>query len=282
MEYQRVFKKWGLKKWLIALLLFLFIILVLLPFYWMACTSFKGFDQLYGNESPLIPRPWVLTNYIELFQKTEFIYWFRNSVIVSLGATLISLGAGCLGGYALTRLKFFGSSTISSSILITYLVPPAILFIPLYVILRSLKMINSLWALIITYPTFSIPFSTWLLMGFFKSIPKELEESALIDGASRFKVFLYIVLPLCAPGILAAGLNAFILAWNEFLYALIFIQDVKLKTLSVGIQELILGDVYLWQQLMAASVITTIPVVMFFVYLQKYMIEGLMVGAVKG
>jgi multiple sugar transport system permease protein len=248
----------------------------------MVCTSFKGFGQLYGNESPLIPKPCVLTNYLELLQKTEFIYWFRNSVIVSLASTLISLIAGCLGGYALVRLRFFGSSTLSSSILITYLIPPSILFIPLYYILRTLKVINSLWALIIAYPTFSIPFSTWLLVGFFKSIPKELEESALIDGASRLKVFLYIVLPLCIPGILAAGLNAFILAWNEFLYALIFIQDVKLKTLSVGIQELIMGDVYLWQQLMAASVITTIPVVMFFIYLQKYMIEGLMVGAVKG
>lgn len=264
------------------LLLSIFLFTVLFPFYWMACTSFKGFKQMYTADSLFIPKPWVLENYRELFKKTAFIYWFRNSIIVSFSATLISVAIGCLGGYSLTRLKFFGRGTISSSILITYLVPPSILFIPLYYVLRSLGLINSLWSLIVVYPTFSIPLCTWLMMGFFRSIPKDLEDAALIDGASRIQSFLYVLLPICAPGILAAGLNAFILAWNEFLYALIFIQDAKLKTLSVGIQELIMGDVYLWQQLMAASVITTIPVVIFFIYLQKYMIGGLMMGAVKG
>ncbi len=266
----------------IVLLLSTFLFAVLFPFYWMACTSLKGYTQMYSADSLFIPKPFVLENYRELFKKTPFFYWFRNSFIVSFAATLISLAVGCLGGYSLTRLKYFGRGTISSSILITYLVPRSVLFIPLYYVLRSLGLINSLWSLIVVYPTFSIPLCTWLMMGFFRSIPTELEEAALIDGASRMQSFLYVLLPICAPGILAAGLNAFILAWNEFLYALIFIQDAKLKTLSVGIQELIMGDVYLWQQLMAASVITTIPVVIFFIYLQKYMIGGLIMGAVKG
>lgn len=266
----------------IIFLLLTFLFVVLFPFYWMACTSFKGYKQMYTADSLFFPKPLVLENYRELFKKTAFIYWFRNSFIVSLAATLISVAVGCLGGYSLTRLKYFGRGSISSSILITYLVPRSVLFIPLYYVLRSLGLINSLWSLILVYPTFSIPLCTWLMMGFFRSIPAELEEAALIDGASRMQSFFYVLLPICAPGILAAGLNAFILAWNEFLYALIFIQDAKLKTLSVGIQELIMGDVYLWQQLMAASVITTIPVVIFFIYLQKYMIRGLIMGAVKG
>jgi multiple sugar transport system permease protein len=267
---------------LVMLILGIFVFMVLFPFYWMACVSLKSFTQMYSGRSLYFPNPVSFENYRELFQKTKFFYWFRNSIIVSFGATLISLAVGCLGGYSLSRLSFFGRSTLSSSILITYLMPPSILFIPLYYVLRSIGLINTLWSLIVVYPTFAIPLCTWLMMGFFRTIPRDLEEAALTDGATRMQSFFYVILPICTPGILAAGLNAFILAWNEFLYALVFIQDAKLKTLSVGIQELIMGDVYLWQQLMAASVITTIPVVGFFIYLQRYMIEGLMMGAVKG
>jgi multiple sugar transport system permease protein len=167
-------------------------------------------------------------------------------------------------------------------VLITYLVPPAILFIPLYAQIRTLGLSDSLAGLIATYPSFTVPFVTWLLMGYFESIPVELEEAAMIDGATRFRAFRVIILPLAAPGLLAAGLYAFTQAWNEFLYALVFITDVKQRTLPVGISGFITGDVYGWGYLMAGAVLTTLPVIIVYIYLQKYMVEGLTAGSVKG
>jgi multiple sugar transport system permease protein len=171
---------------------------------------------------------------------------------------------------------------MASAVLITYLVPPSILFTPLYAQVRNLGLADSLLGLIVTYPSFTVPFVTWLLMGYFESIPVELEESAMIDGATRFGAFWRVVLPLAAPGLLAAALFAFTQAWNEFLYALVFITNVKLRTLPVGLSTFITGDVYGWGYLMAGAVLTTLPVIAAYVYLQKYMVEGLTAGSVKG
>jgi multiple sugar transport system permease protein len=264
-----------------AILLTLLLIVVF-PFYWMTISSFKGEDQMRSLRSMFWPSPVVSDNYAHLLGKTEFLGWYRNSVVVSVSSTLLATAIGTIGAYALARLRFLGRAFMASTVLITYLVPPSILFIPLYAQIRNLGMADSLTGLIATYPSFTVPFVTWLLMGYFESIPEELEEAAMIDGATRFGAFRRVVLPLAAPGLLAAALYAFTQAWNEFLYALVFITNVKLRTLPVGLSTFITGDVYGWGYLMAGAVLTTLPVIAAYVYLQKYMVEGLTAGSVKG
>jgi len=262
---------------LLALLL-----IVIFPFYWMTITSFKGEDQMRSLTSMFWPSPVVVENYQQLLRKTEFTTWYGNSIIVAVSSTLLATAIGTIGAYALARLRFLGRAFMASAVLITYLVPPSILFIPLYAQIRNLGLADSLAGLIVAYPSFTVPFVTWLLMGYFESIPEELEEAAMIDGATRFGAFRRVVLPLAAPGLLAAALYAFTQAWNEFLYALVFITNVKLRTLPVGLSSFITGDVYGWGYLMAGAVLTTLPVIAAYVYLQKYMVEGLTAGSVKG
>jgi len=260
----------------------LLLALVLFPFYWMTITSFKSEDQMRSLVSMFWPSPFVIENYTQLLTKTDFTIWYRNSAVVAVSATLVATAIGTLGAYALARLKFLGRAFMSSAVLITYLVPPSILFIPLYAQIRMLGLADSLGGLIAAYPSFTVPFVTWLLMGYFESIPVELEEAAMIDGATRFGAFRRVILPLAAPGVLAAALYAFTQAWNEFLYALVFISDVKQRTLPVGISSFITGDVYGWGYLMAGAVLTTLPVIVVYIYLQRYMVEGLTAGSVKG
>jgi multiple sugar transport system permease protein len=258
------------------------VVLVVFPFYWMTITSFKGEEQMRSLVSMFWPSPVVLDNYRQLLRKTDFIAWYGNSIIVAVSSTLLAAAIGTIGAYALARLSFLGRAFMSSAVLITYLVPPSILFIPLYAQMRNLGLADTLAGLIAAYPSFTVPFVTWLLMGYFESIPVELEEAAMIDGATRFGAFRRIILPLAAPGVLAASLYAFTQAWNEFLYALVFITDVKLRTLPVGLSTFITGDVYGWGYLMAGAVLTTLPVIVAYIYLQRYMVEGLTAGSVKG
>jgi len=258
------------------------LVLVLFPFYWMTITSFKSEDQMRSLVSMFWPSPAVFENYTQLLTKTDFLSWYRNSAIVAISSTLAATAVGTIGAYALARLKFMGRAFMSSAVLITYLVPPSILFIPLYAQIRTFGLSDSLAGLIATYPSFTVPFVTWLLMGYFESIPLELEEAAMIDGATRFGAFRRVILPLAAPGVMAAALYAFTQAWNEFLYALVFITNVKLRTLPVGLSTFITGDVYGWGYLMAGAVLTTLPVIAVYIYLQKYMVEGLTAGSVKG
>jgi len=258
------------------------LLLVLFPFYWMTITSFKTEDQMRSLVSMFWPSPFVVENYTQLLTKTDFAIWYRNSALVAISSTLVATAIGTIGAYALARLRFLGRAFLSSATLITYLVPPSILFIPLYAQIRTMGLADSLAGLVAAYPSFTVPFVTWLLMGYFGSIPEELEEAAMIDGATRFGAFLRVVLPLSAPGVLAAGLFAFTQAWNEFLYALVFISDVKQRTLPVGLSTFITGDVYGWGYLMAGAVLTTLPVIAVYTYLQRYMVEGLTAGSVKG
>ena len=239
---------------------------VIFPFYWMTVTSLKSEDQMRSLVSMFWPSPFVVDNYRHLLQKTDFVAWFGNSVFVAVSSTVLATAIGTIGAYSLARLRFLGRGFMASATLITYLVPPSILFIPLYAQIRNLGLADSLTGLIVAYPSFTVPFVTWLLMGYFESIPVELEESAMIDGATRFGAFWRVVLPLSAPGVLAAGLYAFTQSWNEFLYALVFTT----------------GDVYGWGFLMARAVLTTLPVIAAYIYLQKYMVEGLTAGSVKG
>ncbi len=259
-----------------------FVLVILVPFWWIANMSFKTYEQIQFAVSIYVPKPFTWENYTGLWLDTRFPLWLRNSLVTAIVVTAVTTVIASLSGYAVARLKFPGREWVASLILILYLVPPALLFIPLYRVLAELGATNSLMSLFLSYPTFTVPFCTWLLIGFFKALPKELEEAALVDGASRTKALLRVLLPLAAPGIVASAIFAFTLSWNEFLYALVFIQDERTITVPVGLNLLIYGDVFHWGQLMAASVITTIPVVALYMFIHRWMVEGLAAGSVKG
>ena len=252
------------------------------PMYWIVITAFKSDLQQQLRTVLLWPAPFVLTQFTALITQNPFFTWYRNTILVAAAATLLGVAVSALLGYGLARLNFRGSQTVTGGVLLTYIMPSALLFIPLYQILSVLHLINSLWALVVSYPTFTIPFASWLLMGYFRNIPKELEESAFVDGASRLGTFWRIVLPLARPALLAVALFTLTNAWNEFLFAFVFITNNSLMTLPVGMQSMIVGDILPWGQLMAASLLVTIPVVIIYSYAQRFQVEGLTVGAVKG
>jgi multiple sugar transport system permease protein len=264
-----------------------FVTWLLFPFYWMLITSIRPDRELY--------RPWMAPNYApfwtshptlehvtNLLTDTLFIRWMANTLFIACVSTLISLFCGVLAGYALSRLRFRFAGTLGTGIFITYLVPQTLLFIPLANIIRNFQLGDTPWALILTYPTFLIPFCTWLLMGYFKAIPRELEECARIDGATRWRAMLYIIMPIAVPGILSAGIFAFTLSWNEYIYALVFLSSAEQKTVSVGVNsELIRGDVFFWGQLMAGALLGSVPVAFIYSFFVEYYVAGL-TGSVKG
>ncbi len=262
-----------------------FIFFALFPFYFMFITSFKSNAELYNLKS--IPF-WIQTgaitdHYRYLFQRTEFLTWIKNSLIISVVATSISLVIAILAGYSLARLRFRGVGSFGTAVFITYLVPPTLLFLPLSQVVVWLGISDTIWALIVTYPTFLVPFSTWLLMGYFRTIPKEVEECAMVDGASRMQTLIRIVLPMAVPGIVCATLFGFTLTWNEFIYALTFVSQTANKTAIVGVTaDLIRGDIFYWGSLMAGAVIASVPIVICYVLFLDYYVSGLTAGAVKG
>lgn len=248
----------------------------------MAITAFKSDSELYNLKlNPFVIHKPTLQNVIMLFKETLFTQWMLNTFFVAILATLISLAASLLAAYAIQRLRFRTSGAMGISIFFSYLVPPTILFIPLATIIFEIRLWDSLWSLVLVYPTFLIPFCTWLLMGYFKSIPKEMEECAMIDGASRLRVFWQIVVPLALPGILSSAIFAFTLSWNEFLYALAFISTTTQKTVPVGlITELVRGDVYHWGPLMTGALLASVPVALVYSFFVEHYVAG-MTGALK-
>jgi multiple sugar transport system permease protein len=260
----------------------IFVFVLLFPFYWMAVTSFKPDNELLSRTgNPFWVIAPTLAHFNKLLFHTSYPEWLWNTVIVSVVATFISLAASVLAAYAIERLRFRGSRHVGLSIFLAYLVPPSILFIPLAAIVFQLGLFDTRWALILTYPTFLIPFSTWLLMGYFRSIPYELEECALIDGASRMQILWKIILPLSVPGLISAGIFAFTLSWNEFIYALTFVSSSEVKTVPVGVvTELVEGDVYHWGALMAGALLGSLPVAVIYSFFVEYYVSGL-TGAVK-
>ena len=279
-------RKW--KKWFYFYIpMAIFIVFTLFPFYWMAVTALRPDEELYRTWRQASATPfWTLKPTLEhfknLLETTAFPHWLWNTMLIAIVSTLISLICGMFAGYALARLKFRGSEFLGTAIFITYLVPQTLLFIPLADIIRDMQLGNTPWALMLTYPTFLIPFCTWLLMGYFKTIPKELEECARIDGATRFGAMVRIIFPVAIPGILSAGIFAFTLSWNEFIYALIFMSSAEMKTVPVGVvSELIRGDIFFWGQLMAGALLGSIPVALVYSFFVEYYVTGL-TGSVKG
>ena len=261
----------------------LIILFELIPFYWVVITSFKTTRQWTSFESVFWPDPWTLDQYIALLGgKRAFGLWYRNTTVVAIFSTLISVVVASMGAYGLTRLRWRGSSFFASIVLIAYLMPAVLMFIPIYRIFSILGLTNNLTGLMIAYPTFGLPFALWLLMGYYASIPQELEEAALIDGCNHFKAWYKVVLPLAAPALLAASLFSITLAWKEFIFAYVFIHKERLFTLSVGLAQMIIGDVLPWGELMAAALLMAIPVIVIYTLGQRFMVAGLTAGAVKG
>ena len=264
----------------IPLLVFLFVLLF--PFYWMGMTAFKPNAELVSSAANPF---WIihptLANFEKLLFQTQYPLWMWNTVLISVVSTVTSLGASVFAAYAIERLRFRGARQTGLAIFLAYLVPPSILFIPLAAIVVNLGLFDTRWALILTYPTFLIPFCTWLLVGYVRSIPFELEECALIDGATRWQVLTKIILPLSVPGLISAGIFAFTLSWNEFIYALTFISSSENKTVPVGVvTELVEGDVYPWGALMAGALLGSLPVAVLYSFFVEYYVSG-MTGAVK-
>jgi len=259
-----------------------FLFVLLFPFYWMAITSFKPNKELLSREgNPFWIIEPTLAHVKKLLFDTAYPQWMWNTVLVSVVATFFSLAASVFAAYAIERLRFSGAKQTGLAIFLAYLVPPSILFIPLASVVFQLGLFDTRLALILTYPTFLIPFCTWLLMGYFRSIPFELEECALIDGANRWQILVKIVLPLAVPGLISAGIFAFTLSWNEFIYALTFVSSSEIKTLPVGVvTELVEGDVYHWGSLMAGALFGSLPVAFVYSFFVEYYVSG-MTGSVK-
>lgn len=262
----------------------LYAIFLLFPFYWMLIVSFKPDQDLLNTKlNPFGLAHVTLKQYRYLFEQTDFLRWTENTAIVTFASTAIALVCSVLIGYALGRFKFRGGNFLGVGIFLAYLVPPTLLFIPLSQIIARFHLYNSYWALIFTYPTFLIPFAGWLLMGYFQTISRDLEDAAMVDGASRIRAMWSIILPLALPGVLSAGIFCFTLAWNEFLYALVFMGTGNMKTIPVGtVSDLIRADVYFWGSLMAAALLGSVPVAIAYSFFVDNYISGLTAGATKG
>jgi multiple sugar transport system permease protein len=262
-----------------------FMAFFLFPPYWMAITSLKTNQEIEGLTGiPLIIQQGAtLQHYRDLFEKTDFAVYFKNSVLVTIPVVFISMAISVLAAYSLSRLGFTGAALIGTAVFLVYLVPDSLLFIPLFKIIGVLGLLNSKWSLLLVYPTLIVPFCTWLLIGYFASIPRELDEAALVDGASHLQMLVRIFLPVAVPGLIAATIFAFTVSWSGFLYPLAFIFSSDQQVLTAGtVTSLIKGDVYHWGGLMAGALLACLPPVLLYVFLMDYYISGLTAGSTKG
>lgn len=263
--------------------LVLIMIVLLFPFYWMVITAIKPKEHLLDLEThnPLFTLSPTFEHIRALLFETDYPHWLWNTMYISVAATVLSLIASVLAAYAIVRIRYAGANMVGGLIFLAYLVPPSILFIPLSTVVYQYGLFDTQFALILTYPTILIPFSTWLLMGYFKTIPYELEECALIDGASRFQILTKIVLPLAVPGLISAGIFCLTLCWNEFIYALTFINSQDKKTVPVAIVTAFTdGDQYRWGSLMAGALVGSLPLVVLYAFFVEHYVSA-MTGAVK-
>jgi len=248
----------------------------------MVSTAFKTTEETYTSPPLWIPHHPTIKNFLYIVKRGAFLTYFRNSVIVAVSTTVISIILSSLAGYSFSRFKFFGGHSLLLLFLITQMFPSALLIIHLFQIIKFLKLLNTLYALILSHVTFSLPLCTWLMKGFFDQIPRELEEAAMIDGCSRISAMIRVIFPLAFPGIIAASIFSYIGSWDEFVFALTFTSSDEVRTLPIGLQRFIGSYEIYWNHLGAASVLTTIPVIILFLFIQKYMVKGLTAGSVKG
>ncbi|HEY3082438.1 MAG TPA: ABC transporter permease subunit [Chloroflexota bacterium] len=260
----------------------LLLLFELFPFYFAFVSAFKNDDQIMGMTSVLWPTPWTVEQFGILFAETEFLTWYQNTVMITIVATTIGVLGAAAGAYALTRLRWRGASAFSGLMLVTYMMPGVVMLIPFYMIMTWLRLNNTPWALMVVYPSFQLPFATWLLMGYYRSIPEELEDAARIDGANRAQVFFWLILPLAKPALMAVTLFAVTAAWNEFFFAYVLIRSSRYFTLPIGLYQMVFNDVFPLGQMMVAALLMAVPVLIIYGYAQKFMVEGLTVGSVKG
>jgi multiple sugar transport system permease protein len=253
-----------------------------IPFYWMIATSLKYDKEIYGYEATLIPQRPTLANYATVFRETPYLLYLRNSVAVAVGSTVLSMIIAVLGAYAIARLNFPGRALLARSLVFTYLVPTSLLFIPMFALMSVLRLTDSLHGLIIAYLGFDVPFCTWLLMGYFKSVPVELEEAARVDGCNRVGALLRVVLPMSLPALVVVTFFSFTHAWNEFRYAYVFTSTTSARTVTTGLVNFMSQDVFFWGPLMASTVMSALPPVLMFLVFQRWVVKGLTLGGVKG
>jgi multiple sugar transport system permease protein len=261
-----------------------YLFVVLFPFYWMVITAFKRDSDLYNlTTAPFwFKEPPTLAHVKLLLQGTLFVTWLQNSLVIGALVVLITLALALPAAYALARMRFWGSQTLSTGMFLSYLIPPTLLFLPLSQLVRGLGFTDSIWALVLVYPSFTLPFCTWLLMGFVRTVPREIEESAQIDGCTRFQAFRMIILPVIVPGIITAGIFAFTLTYQEYIYALTFVSASANKTISYGVTtDLVRGDVFYWGSLMSGALIGALPVAIVYAFSLDHFIHGLTAGALK-
>jgi multiple sugar transport system permease protein len=276
------------RRWALLLsyvFLTLFAVLFLLPPYYMIVTSLKSNAEV----AHMVTNPWIIANGVTfehfrtLLEKTDFLIFFRNTAVVTLCVVAITMVVSILAAYSLARMKFWGSGVLATGIFLTYLIPDSLLFIPLFQIVRSLGLLNSYWCLVLVYPTLTVPFCTWIMIGYFSSIPKELDEAAVIDGANHMQMLLKIFIPVALPGIVAATIFAFTVSWAEFVYPMAYLYSSDQQVLTVGtVTSLIRGDVYQWGMLMAGALLAAAPPLIIYAFLMDYYIAGLTAGATKG
>lgn len=265
------------------ILLAVFLILWLFPVFWMIMTAFKPNAEITTNVAPLTILEPTLENFTYLFQNTGFTSWVVNSLIVSVSTTIFSVIVGTLAAYSLVRFKLVGSSAMGMGIFVTYLLPQTLLFIPMAFVIQQFGLYNKLSSLIVVYPTMMVPFCTWLMMGYFRAIPIDMEESARVDGATHWQAFYKVTLPLAIPGVISAAIFTFTLSWSEYLYALVLVPSVEAQTIPVGVPNaLSSGDVFVWGSLMGAALLGSLPVVLVYAFFMRYFVSGMMAGAVKG
>jgi multiple sugar transport system permease protein len=273
--------RWLLQRTLLWGGLAIFTVWTLFPLLWIVTTSVKTNKELY-QESTIFPRTFTWQHFDQIFNQTRFLTYFKNSLMVSTLTMVLAMIIGVMGAYAISRLNFRGRLTMARATIVTYLVPGSLLFIPLFQIAYRLHLTDKALGLVVIYLVHSVPFCTWLIISYFNTIPYELEEAAMVDGATRVQALTKIVLPLALPALAVTALYAFTGSWNEFLFALLLIGRDSQKTIPSGLAGLINGDTYQWGALMAGALISSIPPVLIYIAAQKWVVSGLAGGAVKG
>jgi multiple sugar transport system permease protein len=252
------------------------------PFAWMISTAFKESQEIFATPPSLLPRSFTLDNLQRLFAETKALTYLKNSIVVSLSTVAVTTAVATPAAYSLTRFRFPGREQLAGTILFTYMFAPIMIIVPFYVMMRFLGLTNTHLGLVLAYTAFCLPFSLWMLRTFFQSIPIDIEQAAMVDGANRVQTVLYVVLPLSLPGVIATSIFTFVLTWNDYIFARILISADELKTLPVGIADLYNASVVDWGMIMAAGLLILTPVLAVFFLIQKYMVVGLGAGALKG